>query len=241
MFLMSIHIDPNNVLHHAQGTGFALHCPCCQVFAHLTASSVPQFAELNAARPTQVGIVYRCDSCNAPVFIKYQVKQYTPEGIDLADNYVELERVRERFPLTYLPESCEQLFREALNCYSNNCLAAFGLLCRSITQVLFKDLGDSGRIKVLELLVEIRDIAALDAERFAFIKRTLFDRDSDSGKSPLMNAQQAGILLEVMKDLLYQVYVRSGKLRKAVMVRGFFASERANHHAVTATGHGDEG
>jgi len=226
---MSIYIDADNVLHQEQGNGFALHCPCCQVFSHLTTMSVPQFAALIAFKPTQIGVVYRCDSCNAPVFIKFQVKQYSSDRVELATNFIELERVRERFPLTYLPESCEQLFREALSCYSANSFNAFALLCRRVTQQLIKDLGDSGRLKVFELLVEIRDLAALEASQFTVIKQTIFDRDIDITQLPTMNAQHAGLLLEAMKDLLYQTYIRRSKLQKAMMVRRFFANERSNH------------
>jgi hypothetical protein len=37
--------------------------------------------------------------------------------------------------------------------------------------------------------------------------------------------QLAGVLLEVTKDLLYQVYVRKGRLQQAMMMRRFFADE----------------
>jgi hypothetical protein len=33
------------------------------------------------------------------------------------------------------------------------------------------------------------------------------------------------VLLEVMKDLLYQMYVRKGRLQQAMMVRRFFSDE----------------
>ena len=42
-----------------------------------------------------------------------------------------------------------------------------------------------------------------------------------------LDARYAGILLEVMKDLLYQAYVRRGKLQQAMMVRRFFVEENA--------------
>lgn len=223
---MSIYVDPDNTIHHQQGNGFALHCPCCQVFSHLTPVSVPQFTALADHQPNLIGVVYRCDSCNAPVFIKYPVKQYSNDRIELSSNYIELERSRERFAFTYLPEHFEQLFREALNCYSNACFTAFALLCRRIAQLLFKDLGDSGRLKVFDQLVEIRDLAKLDSDNFSVVKHIIFDRDSDPIQAPTLNAQYAGILLEVMKDLLYQCFVRRGKLQKAMMVRRFFAEER---------------
>lgn len=230
---MSIHIDNHDRLHH-EGSGLALHCPCCQVFSHLTPASVPQFAALTNHRPTQIGIVYRCDSCTAPVFIKYQVKSYAADHIELGGNYTELERVRERFSFTYLPEQCEQLFREALNCYSNGCYIAFVLLCRRVVQLVIKHFGDSGRLKVFDMLVEIRDIAEIDNDYFAIVKQAVFDRETDAAPPPALDGQRAGIVLEVMKDLLYQCYVRRGKLQKAMRVRRYFADERSQNTAMAA-------
>jgi len=42
---------------------------------------------------------------------------------------------------------------------------------------------------------------------------------------PLLNRAQAGILLEVLKDMFYQCFVRHGKLARAIKVRRFFVSE----------------
>ena len=42
------------------------------------------------------------------------------------------------------------------------------------------------------------------------------------------NKQKAGIALEVVKDLLYEAYVRKGKLQQAMMVRRFFLDETSN-------------
>jgi hypothetical protein len=42
---------------------------------------------------------------------------------------------------------------------------------------------------------------------------------------PLLDDDQAGLLLEVIKDLLYQSYVRKGRLQQAMVVRRFFSGE----------------
>ena len=41
---------------------------------------------------------------------------------------------------------------------------------------------------------------------------------------PLLNRAQAGILLEVLKDMFYQCFVRRGKLTRAIKVRRFFVT-----------------
>ncbi len=48
--------------------------------------------------------MFRCDACGEPVFLKFNVKAYTAQRVELAPNYTEIERARENFPLTYLPE-----------------------------------------------------------------------------------------------------------------------------------------
>lgn len=45
---------------------------------------------------------------------------------------------------------------------------------------------------------------------------------------PLVGAREAGMLLEIMKDLLHQAYVRRGRLQQAMMMRRYFAEEPAS-------------
>jgi len=223
---MSLFIDSNGRLHHDQEASFALNCPQCQVFSHLTAMSVPQFSQLTAHKPSHVGIVYRCDSCNAPVFLKFPVKIYAGNRVELGPSYVELERPREKFTFTYLPEECETLFKEALACYQHGCFNAFASLCRRTAQGMFRDLGENGKLKVFDQLAEIRGMAELDSDAFGLLKKVIFGTDTEPHPNfPSLDQQYAGVLLEVMKDLLYQAYVRRGKLQQAMMVRRFFAVE----------------
>jgi hypothetical protein len=188
--------------------------------------SIPQFAELVTHKPNHVGIVYRCDSCNAPVFLKFPVKIYAGNRVELAPSYIELERPREKFTYTYLPEESELLFKEALSSYAHGAFNAFASMCRRTAQSVFRDLGEGGKLRIFDQVAEIRDMAELDADTYNLLKRVLFDNDADSYPSlPVMNGEQAGILLEVMKDVLYQAYIRRGKLQQAMMVRRYFAEE----------------
>ena len=174
---MSIHIDSNSRLHHDQEASFALVCPHCQVLSHMTAVSIPQFTQLSAHKPNHVGIVYRCDSCNAPVFLKFPVKIYAS-------------------------------------------------MCRRTAQSVFRDLGENGKLRIFDMVADIRTMAELDTDTYTLLKKILFDNDADGYPGlPTLGGEHAGILLEVMKDLLYQSYIRRGKLQQAMMVRRFFAEE----------------
>ncbi len=223
---MSVYVDSNSRLHHDQERSLALMCPHCQVYTHITAVSVPQFSDLVASRPNHVGIVYRCDSCIAPIFLKFAVKMYAANRVELANNFVELERAREKFNFTYLPEEVEKLFRETLGCYSAGYFNAFASMCRRTAQTVFQDLGENGRLRIFEQVREAKSLAEIDAETFAAIKKVLFGGDSDpSPQLPELGSNEAGILLELVKDMLYEAYVRKGKLQQAMMVRRFFAEE----------------
>lgn len=227
---MSIYIDSTGQLHHPTNHGLALKCPHCQLLTHLTAVSVPQYSVLVSHMPNQVGIGYSCDACQSLVFIKYPVKQYAGNRIELGAQYTELEQPREKFAYNYLPNACELLFKEALTCYSHGAFNAFASMCRRTVQGVFKDLGNNGRLKIFDLLVEVRDIAGVDNDSFNLIKKIMFDNDMDTAEFPTLSAHEAGVLLETMKDMLYQCYVRRGKLQQAMRMRRYFAEERSTNN-----------
>ena len=223
---MSVQIDPASRLIHDQEKTLALTCPHCQVLAHLSVSAVPRFEELQTYRPSQVGIVYRCDACNAPVFLRFTVRMYATSRIELSPQFTEVERAREKFTFTYLPEEVELLFREALICFSSGAFNAFASMCRRTAQAVFTDLGEAGKLRLFDELNDVRGLAALSADTFAKLKSMLFGSATDPRPNiPVLDGYEAGIALEVMKDLLYEAYVRKGKLQQAMLVRRFFLDE----------------
>jgi hypothetical protein len=223
---MSVYIDNNNRLHNEQAATLALTCPHCLVLAHITPLAVPGFAELTASRPKQIGLVYRCDACNAPIFLRCAVRSYSSERVELASQLNEVERPAEKFNSAYLPADIETLFNETLQCFSNGTFNAFATMCRRTMQTVFMDLGEPGKLRVFDELNQVRDMAQIDAGSFAPIKRVLFGNDADAAPSlPLIDEEQAGLLLEVIKDLLYQCYVRKARLQQAIVVRRVFADQ----------------
>jgi hypothetical protein len=229
---MSVHIDAQSRLHHDQEQHLAITCAHCDVFSHITALAVPQYEQLIAYRPKHIGVVFRCDSCNEPVFLKFTAKMYAANRIELASTFVELERAREKFSFTYLPEEAEVLFKEALVCYSASSFNAFASMCRRTAQTVFEDQGEAGKLRLFDELNEIRQLAEIDLESFNVVKKVIFDNGGESKHSlPTLDPYQAGVLLEVMKDLLHQAYVRKGRLQQAMMVRRFFIEETSGNIA----------
>lgn len=218
-----MYITPQDEL-HVDYQGITLTCPHCQTLTHLTPVAVPTFEDLSRRKPKNIGVVFRCDACAEPVFLKFAAKAYTPQRVELAANYTEIERARESFPLTYLPEEAEGLFKEALNCYAAGCFNAFGAMSRRTAQSLFRELGERGKLELFDTLQEIRGLAELDDDTFSALRAVLFGSDSDPWPhQPDINAERAGILLEVMRDLLYQTFVRKERLLQAVTFRKFVA------------------
>ncbi len=212
-----MYITPQDEL-HVEYQGITLTCPHCQTLTHLTPVAVPTFEDLSRRKPKHIGVVFRCDACAEPVFLKFAAKAYTAQRVELAANYTEIERARESF------EEAEGLFKEALNCYSAGCFNAFGAMSRRTAQSLFRELGERGKLELFDTLQEIRGLAELDDDTFGTLRAVLFGSDSDPWPhQPDINAERAGILLEVMRDLLYQTFVRKARLLQAVTFRRFVA------------------
>ena len=187
---MAITIERGKGLRRQDDEQFGLECPYCGVYAHMTPESVPEFESLQHSRPKHVGIVYQCDACRAPVFLRFAVKQ----------------------------------FREALSCYSNGNFNAFASMCRRAASTSFSAMGESGKLRAFDEVMVAQDIAEIDDDTFEPIKKVIFD-SSEEEDLPLLSRAQAGILLEVLKDMFYQCFVRRGKLTRAIKVRRFFVQD----------------
>jgi hypothetical protein len=217
---MAIHIDANGRLNHDHAASFALVCPQCATYAHVTPMAVPAWSVLEATKPAHVGIVFACDACHAPVFLKFSVRLYGRQRVELSPHFQEIERPRERLDTEYLPEGLEALCHEALTVFAADCWNAFALLCRRIVQEVAADWGDHGRLKLFDLLNDWREMADVDPETFNRLRRVLLLGDAPAPHaSPTMDGQTAGILLEALKDVLYQTYTRRGRVQQALLSR----------------------
>ena len=230
---MALVIDRDQGMKSGMEASIGLECPYCGVYAHMTPQSVPDAASLLRAKPKHVGLVYKCDSCDAPVFLRFAVREYTDDRVELNRNFVELERPKERFAFSYLPKDTEILFREALSCYSGNNFNAFASMCRRAAVSAFNALGEGGKLRAFEEVMVAQDIAGIDDDSFTPIKTVLFGTGPHE-ELPLLSRAQAGILLEVLKDMFYQCFVRYGKLTRAIKVRRFFVSDDNNNSLASA-------
>jgi hypothetical protein len=227
---MSAYIDASGQLIREQERNLALQCPHCDVTAHITISAVPSFAELQQYKPRAVGVVGRCDACHAPIFLRFPVRMYRSNRIELSSQFTEIERPREKFTFTHLPADLDLLFRESLVCFSSGAYNAFASMCRRTARAAFDDLGEPGKLRLFDQLNEVRALVNLDQETFQLLKAVIFGTPADSRpEPPLLDANSAAVVLEVMKDLLYEAYVRRGRLQQALLMRKFLADETAEN------------
>lgn len=213
-------LDSRNTAEQIRAQRFAIDCPHCELLSNVSPVSIPRYEMLMRFKPKYVGLVYRCDSCNYPIFLRFSVNGYGSNRIDLAKSFEQIERPSERFDFTHLPDDVARDFREALKSYSSACYNAFASMCRRTAQDMFADLGEGGKLRIFDQLNDIKDIADINDDTFRVLERVIFDTDTDRRPNiPDLDSPRAGVLLEVMKDVLYEAYVRRGKIQQAMSLR----------------------
>jgi hypothetical protein len=205
-----------------QAEPVARECPHCGAHAQLLPVAVPSFAELARTQPRTVGLVFRCAACGEPRFVRAAVRSIGAESVELAAHLVEVERPRERFQFTYLPASVEQLLREALDCYTAGTHNAFASMCRRTVRAALALSEEDAPRRWRDAVADALRLAEIDAGTAETIEQVLF---GDHAEPPTIGPDQSAVLIEVVKDLFYQRYVRTTKLRAALKMRRFFASE----------------
>lgn len=210
----TVFLDSQNRLHREAAHG---ECPHCGVVAHFSLLACPSFARLRTDRPQRVGMVFQCDACHTPLFFCYRVSAWAEDRIEFHPRPEELAPASPHFGDAHLPEKVAVAFREALACHDAGLMQAFAAMCRATTQAMLEDLGDRSRLRLFDQVAEVRTLADLDDTTFHAIRRVLFDGDATRTRpaTPLTRPQ-AAMLLETMKDLLYQTYVRRAKLQQAL-------------------------
>lgn len=228
---MPIYVNKNNGFEQSEPT--TRECPNCGAQTQLIPVAVPSFEVLAQTRPRNAGLLFRCAACNEPRFLRAAVRSIDAERIELAPTLVEVERTRERFPFAYLPEPLEQLLRETLDCYSVGAYNAFASMCRRTTRAALRTLDIGARRRWQDSLAEVLRVCEVDAGTSNTVATVLF---ADDGDPPSVTLDEAAVLVEALKDLFHQSYVRAAKLRAAMRMRRFFAGENANVTPINRNG-----
>jgi hypothetical protein len=156
------------------------------------------------------------------------VRTIGAEQVELAPNPIEVERTRERFQYAYLPDGIEQLLRETLDCYSVGAHNAFATMCRRTARTALRTMDANAKQRWHDSTIDVLRVCDVDAVTAGTVEAVLFAADDDP---PTVTPDEAAVLVEILKDLFYQSYVRTAKLRAAMKVRRFFAAESAGRPA----------
>ena len=218
---MNMILANNNDSFNITDKHFTLKCPHCAVLSGLSAISVPRYELLRRYEPKSVGIAYQCDACQETVFLRFPVSyEWGNSRVLIHDNYTEIERPQEDYEFRYLPDAVSADFREALTCYSNSCFNAFAAMCRRAIQSASTKIGVEGENKVLKQIKDLKDVAELDEETFELLKTiVLAGHDGAHPHLPALSPERARDLLELMKDVMYQLFVRKKKIQEAAEKR----------------------
>ena len=218
---MATYIDNAGSYHQDAAT--VRECPHCGAHAQLIPAATPHYSTIALRRPRQVPLGFYCSACGEPRFARANIRSIDANRVELSSTVVEIERTKEHFPDSYLPAEMRALFDEALRCYSADIPNAFASMCR---RTLEASSADAERYRAA--FEETVRIGEIDAPMAGTLQRVLFD----DGDLPTIDAGQAAVLIEIMKDMLYQCHVRAAKFHAAMKMRRFFVAE--THDKVTS-------
>jgi len=194
-------------------------CPHCGAQAPLVPIATPGFAELDAARPQHAGVAFRCAVCNEPRFARTAIRSFGKDRIVLSANLVEVERSKEHFQYNYLPERLQRLLREAFGCFTADLYFAVAILCRRAVALAGET--DAAGVPLARMFDDSIRFGEIDDATGNVLHEVLFG----AGDEREINADQAAVLIEIVKDMFQQSFVRRAKLRRAIQMRRFFASQ----------------
>lgn len=193
----------------------ALRCPHCDVYAQMALQQVPDWQQLQATKPSRLGIVCVCPSCRRPVFLSSGRLLYETASISLDGRLEPVIKPKDAFETRRLPAALATLTEEALACYQYGHYQALALLANRIAQAADRQLGGNHKLTLFNTVNEIATMAEMDGALLRLCQRVLFDLQSASDV-PSLSAAQASALIALTKDLLYQTFLRPGKLREAL-------------------------
>jgi hypothetical protein len=216
---MAIYVKNNNDFELSEP--IVRECPHCGVHAPMVPIATPNFTALRDSRPHHAGVAFRCGACNEPRFARAAIRSFSDDRIVLSANLVEVERSKEHFQYNYLPKNTGRLLREAFGCYAADLWLAFAILCRrTMTTAIRAELA-TAQLNFEQLFEDAARLAEIGSDTRATLHRVLFGNAAE----PEIDADQAAVLIEIIKDMFQQRYVRTAKLRRAIQMRRFFAAE----------------
>ncbi len=188
-------------------------CPYCGVDKPLMAAQWGNQTTNHSGKNLRWWKVYQCQNCGGLL-----VATALADGSFITEYHPGSQM--ETFEFEHLTGDVKDDFEEALKCYSFNCFNAFASMCRRTVQSIAENLGAKGKDKVIKQINDLKGMIDIDDETFNTLEQIIIaGHDGTHPHLPKLSAERAAVLLELMKDVIYQLYVRKKKIEKAVELR----------------------
>lgn len=93
-------------------------------------------------------------------------------------------------------------------------------MCRRCVQSISKELGAKGKDKVHKQINELKKMEEIDDETFNIFEQLVISgHDGAHPHLPPLSPDRALILLELMKDVIFQLFVRKAKIQESIELR----------------------
>lgn len=208
-------IEPDTDLDALLDDATTLRCPHCDVFSQMRLAAAPDWTTLQMLRPARIGLVLDCTACSLPVYLRSGRARYEDDAVMLESGFEPVARPRPRFETRLLPAELRGLVDETLACYADDHLQAFALLANRIATIAAGLLGPNGKLDLFNTVTAAAEGAGIDAPMRRLCRDILFSLDAGD-EPPELSATPAAVLLELLRDMLHQAFIRPGRLREAL-------------------------
>jgi len=197
------------------GTNLELErCPHCSVYNPNLNMVGGEIGSQNFdGKDKRVWKIYVCSKCGGVV------SAYSTSSSTNVIEYYPSHQA-ETFDFEYLDGDVADDFKEALKCYSHKCYNAFAAMCRRTIQSAATALGAKGKDKVTKQINNLKDLADIDSETYEVLEQIIIaGHDGAHPHLPNLSPERSVILLELMKDVLNELFVRKAKIQKSIEER----------------------
>src|SRR5258708_4825241 len=93
-------------------------------------------------------------------------------------------------------------------------------MCRRCIQSALMELGAEGKDRVQKQIEEVKETTGLDDETYTILLQiTISGHDGAHPHLPKLSPARAAVMLELMKDVLSELFVRKAKLQEVMNLR----------------------
>jgi len=188
-------------------------CPHCSVSKPNLPVVWKSNTENHSGLNKRIWYIYLCKDCGGLIMA------FATEGKNTVSQIFPA-KVSETFDFEFLKGDVLEDFQEALKCYSIDSYNAFAAMCRRTIQSLATELGSDGKNKVTNQLANLKTILVIDDETYKILEQIIIaGHDGSHPHLPKLSPERAAVLLELIKDVLYQLYIRKVKIEDAIELR----------------------